>query len=138
MAAIVGFPLEQLQVVCEEAAQGEVVSPANINSPDQIVISGATKAVERAAELAKQRGAKRAVMLPVSAPFHCAMMKPAQDRLAKDLEAVRFNDPELPVIANFDVEPKTLGDASRKALIQQVTAPVQWASSMQKLIALGV
>src|SRR5262249_10401423 len=95
MAAILAMPLDQLQQVCADAAQGEVVSPANINSPDQIVISGSTKAVERAAELAKQRGAKRAVMLPVSAPFHCALMQPAQDRLAKDLLALQVSDPGI-------------------------------------------
>ena len=138
MAAILGFPLDQLQAVCDEAAQGEVVSPANINSPDQIVISGAAKAVERAAELARQRGAKRAVMLPVSAPFHCALMKPAQDRLAQDLHGIRFEDADIPVVANYDVELKTSGEASRQALVQQVTAPVQWSRSIQKLIELGV
>lgn len=137
MAAILAMPLEQLQQVCVEAAQGEVVSPANINSADQIVISGSAKAVERAAELAKQRGAKRAVMLPVSAPFHCALMQPAQDRLAKDLAAIQFSNPDVPVIANIDAEPKTTGEASRNALVQQVTGAVKWASCVQKLIALG-
>jgi [acyl-carrier-protein] S-malonyltransferase len=137
MAAILALPLDQLQQVCAEAAQGEVVSPANINSPDQIVISGNTGAVERAAELAKQRGAKRALMLSVSAPFHCALMQPAQDRLAKDLAAVQFSNPDVPVIANIDAEPKTTADASRIALIQQVTGAVQWVSCVQKLIALG-
>ncbi|HMF89503.1 MAG TPA: ACP S-malonyltransferase, partial [Candidatus Angelobacter sp.] len=116
---------------------GEVVSPANINSPDQIVISGSAKAVERAAELAKQRGAKRAVMLPVSAPFHCALMQPAQDRLAKDLLALQFSDSSIPVVANIDAEPKTSGDAARNALIQQVTGAVRWSSCVEKLIALG-
>jgi [acyl-carrier-protein] S-malonyltransferase len=93
--------------------------------------------VERAAELAKQRGAKRAIMLPVSAPFHCALMQPAQDRLAKDLAAVQFSNPDVPVVANIDAEPKTTADASRSALIQQVTGAVQWASCVQKLISLG-
>jgi [acyl-carrier-protein] S-malonyltransferase len=137
MAAILGLPLDQVEEVCIEAAQGEIVSPANINSPDQIVISGATKAVERAAELAKQRGAKRAVMLPVSAPFHCVMMQPAQDRLARDLEALQFSAPEVPVIANIDAAPKTSGTASRQALIQQVTGAVQWSRSVQQLIEAG-
>src|SRR5205823_12459073 len=99
MAAILGMSLDQLQQVCNDAAQGEIVSPANVNSADQIVISGSTKAVERAADLAKHRGAKKAVMLQVSAPFHCALMKPAQDRLAHDLNALRFRDPEVPVIS---------------------------------------
>ena len=138
MAAILAMPLEQLQQVCADAAQGEVVSPANINSPDQIVISGNAKAVERAAELAKQRGAKRAVMLPVSAPFHCALMQPAQDRLANDLIALPFSDSAIPVVANIDAEPKTAADAARNALIQQVTGAVRWSSCVQELITLGV
>ena len=137
MAAILAMPLEQLQQVCADAAQGEVVSAANINSPDQIVISGSAKAVERAAELAKQRGAKRAVMLPVSAPFHCALMQPAQDRLGKDLLALQFSDPAIPVVANVDAEPKTSADAARNALIRQVTGAVLWSSCVQNLIALG-
>jgi [acyl-carrier-protein] S-malonyltransferase len=137
MAAILGMPLETLQQVCVDAAQGEVVSPANINSPDQIVISGAQKAVERAAELAKERGAKRAVMLQVSAPFHCALMQPAQDRLAKDLQQLKFSDPDVPVVANIDAESRTNADAAREALVRQVTGAVQWLGCVQKLIARG-
>lgn len=137
MAAILGMGIEPLQKACEEAAQGEVVSPANINSPDQIVISGHKGAVERAAELAKQRGAKRTVMLSVSAPFHCALMQPAQDRLAEDLRVMKFGDPEIPVVANFDAAPKTSADASREALIQQVTGAVEWHRCVLKLIELG-
>jgi len=137
MAAILAMPLDQLQQVCAEAGQGEIVSPANINSPDQIVISGSAKAVERAAELAKQRGAKRAIMLPVSAPFHCALMQPAQDRLAKDLAALQFSNPGVPVVANIDAAPKTAGEDSRSALIQQVTGAVRWSGCVQKLIAMG-
>jgi [acyl-carrier-protein] S-malonyltransferase len=137
MAAVLGMPLEQLQQVCADSAQGEVVSPANINSPDQIVISGSAKAVERAAELAKQRGAKRAIMLPVSAPFHCALMQPAQDRLAKDLAALSFFDPEVPVVANIDAAAKTQAAASRDALVRQVTGAVQWVGCVRKLIELG-
>ncbi len=138
MAAVLGMPIDVLQLVCDEAAQGEVVSPANINSPDQIVISGHQKAVERAAELAKQRGAKRAIMLSVSAPFHCALMQPAQDRLADDLTTLKLSNPEVPVISNIDAEPKTTAEASRVALVQQVTGAVRWANSIQKLIQLGV
>lgn len=138
MAAILGMALDQLQHVCAEAAQGEVVSPANINSPDQIAISGHLKAVERAAELAKQCGAKKAVMLVVSAPFHCALMQPAQDRLEGDLQALHFSNPEIPVICNIDATPKTTGEGSRQALVRQVTGAVQWAKSMQTLIDLGV
>jgi [acyl-carrier-protein] S-malonyltransferase len=137
MAAILGMAIEPLQQVCDEAAQGEVVSPANINSPDQIVISGHKGAVERASELAKQRGAKRAVMLAVSAPFHCALMKPAQDRLAEDLHTMKFGDPEVPVAANFDAAAKTSAEPSREALIQQVTGAVQWHNCVLKLIELG-
>jgi len=138
MAAILGMQLEPLQQVCADAAQGQVVSPANINSPDQIVISGHQKAVERAAELAKERGAKRAVMLVVSAPFHCALMQHAQDRLEKDLEGIGLSNPEIPVISNIDAAPKTTGEGSRQALVRQVTGAVQWAKSMQTLIGLGV
>lgn len=137
MAAILAMPLADVQKVCEEAAQGEVVSAANINSPEQIVISGATAAVQRAADLAKQRGAKRAIMLPVSAPFHCALMQPAQDRLAKDLQAMGFSTSEVPVICNVDTEPRTDGPASRDALVRQVTGAVQWLGSVRKLIELG-
>jgi [acyl-carrier-protein] S-malonyltransferase len=137
MAAILGMPLSELEKVCADAAQGEVVSPANINSPDQVVISGATAAVQRAADLAKERGAKKAVMLQVSAPFHCAMMQPAQDRLARDLSALTFNDPDVDVIANFDSAPKTTGADSRTALISQVTGAVQWLGCVRKLIDLG-
>jgi [acyl-carrier-protein] S-malonyltransferase len=138
MAAILGMPLDQLQQVCADAAQGEIVSPANINSPDQIAISGHQKAVERAADLAKQRGAKKAVMLVVSAPFHCALMQPAQDRLEKDLQALHFKNPELPVVANIDARFKTSGEDSRQALVRQVTGAVQWAQCMQTLIGQGV
>ncbi|MFI5106106.1 MAG: ACP S-malonyltransferase, partial [Terriglobales bacterium] len=99
--------------------------------------SGAAAAVARAAELAKERGAKRAIMLEVSAPFHCALMQPAQDRLAKDLHALKFADPKVAVVSNIDAEPKTSGDASRDALIRQVTGTVQWVGCVQKLIALG-
>ncbi len=138
MAAVLGMAIGPLQQVCDEAAQGEIVSPANINSPDQIVISGNAQAVERAAELAKERGAKRAIMLQVSAPFHCALMQPALDRLSPDLAALSFRDPQVPVIANIDSEPKTTAAASRDGLVRQVTGAVQWSPSMQKLIQLGV
>ncbi len=138
MAAILGMQLEPLQQVCNDAAEGQVVSPANINSPDQIAISGHQSAVERAAELAKERGAKKAVMLVVSAPFHCALMQPAQDRLEHDLQALHFNNPEVPVISNIDATPKTTAEGSRQALVRQVTGAVQWAKSMQTLIGLGV
>jgi [acyl-carrier-protein] S-malonyltransferase len=137
MAAILGMPLDQLENVCADAAQGEVVSPANINSAEQVVISGATAAVQRAADLAKERGAKKAIMLQVSAPFHCAMMQPAQDRLATDLAALTFSDPDVPVIANFDATAKTTGVGSRSALVSQVTGAVQWLGCVRQLIHAG-
>ena len=122
----------------QEAAQGEVCQAANLNSPDQTVISGNKAAVERATELAKKSGAKRAILLPVSAPFHCALMQPAQDRLAEDLRALDFHNPEVPVICNVDAALVTTADQSRDALIRQVTGAVQWVNSMRALIALGV
>jgi [acyl-carrier-protein] S-malonyltransferase len=138
MAAILGMPIEQLAAVCSDAAQGETVSPANINSPDQIVISGSAAAVQRAADLAKERGAKRAIMLQVSAPFHCALMQPAQDALAKDLTALNFNASSIPVVKNIDGAPTSNGDEARTALIHQVTGAVQWVRSMQTLTSAGV
>jgi len=137
MAAVLGMAIDELRKVCSEAAEGEVVQPANINSPDQIVISGATGAVERAAALAKERGAKRAIMLDVSAPFHCALMQPAQERLARDLQAVPFSKPEVPVICNIDAGPRTTGEAYREALVRQVTGTVEWLGCVGKLIDLG-
>jgi [acyl-carrier-protein] S-malonyltransferase len=138
MAAILALPAEQVEQICAEAARGEVCQAANLNSPDQTVISGNKAAVERAAVLAKERGAKRALILPVSAPFHCALMQPAQDRLAEDLRTLTFHNPEVPVICNVDATPVTTGDQSRDALIRQVTGAVQWVKSMRALIALGV
>ena len=138
MAAVLALPIDKLQEICEEAAQGEVCCAANLNSPDQTVISGSKAAVERAAELAKQRGAKRAIMLPVSAPFHCALMQPAQDRLAADLAALTFYTPQVPVMSNVDATLVTTADQARDALIRQVTGAVQWDKSMRALIALSV
>jgi [acyl-carrier-protein] S-malonyltransferase len=137
MAAILGMPIDQLQAVCTEAAgtDGEVVSPANINSPDQIVISGSAAAVQRAADLAKAKGAKRAIMLQVSAPFHCSLMQPAQDALADDLFALNFNNPNFPVVKNIDGKATMDGTEARQALVHQVTGAVQWVKSMQTLIA---
>lgn len=138
MAAVLALPIEKLQGICEEAAQGEVCCAANLNSPDQTVISGSKAAVERAAELAKQRGAKRAIMLPVSAPFHCALMGPAQERLASDLAALTFYTPQIPVMCNVDAELVTSADQARETLVRQVTGAVQWDKSMRALISLGV
>ncbi len=138
MAAVLGLSLEEIEAACREAAQGEVVAPANINSPGQVVISGHAAAVERAAELVKQRGAKRAVMLPVSAPFHCALMQPAQDRLAADLKAAAFHPMRLPLVTNVDAEVIDSAEKAREALIRQVTGAVQWEKSMRALMAAGV
>jgi [acyl-carrier-protein] S-malonyltransferase len=140
MAAILALDLAALENVCRQAEQetGQTVSAANINSPDQIVISGAKAAVERAAELAKQAGAKRAVMLPVSAPFHCSLMQPAQDRLAEDLRALKFANPTIPVVTNVDAKVVSSADEARDALIRQVTGAVQWVRSIQTLIQSGV
>ena len=137
MAAVLGLSLEAIEAACREAAQGEVVAPANINSPGQVVISGHAAAVERAAELVKQRGAKRAVMLPVSAPFHCALMQPAQDRLAADLKAATFHPMRLPLVTNVDAEVIDSADKAREALIRQVTGAVEWERSMRALLAAG-
>lgn len=138
MAAVVGLSLEEIEAACREASQGQVVAPANINSPGQVVISGHAGAVERAAELAKQRGAKRAVMLPVSAPFHCALMQPAQERLAADLKSATFHPMRVPLVTNVDALVIESSEKARDALIRQVTGAVQWEKSMRALIAAGV
>jgi len=138
MAAILGMEFEKVTAVCSDAAHGQVCEPANINSPEQIVISGHTAAVERATSLADERGAKRAKVLPVSAPFHCSLMKPAQDRLATDLFAINFNKPAAGVVCNVDAALLQDADRSRDALIRQVTGSVKWQQSMRVLIAQGV
>jgi len=138
MAAIVGMNIEAVAALCADAAQGEVCEPANINSPDQIVISGSVGAIERAVRLAEERGAKRAKMLQVSAPFHCSLMKPAQERLAADLNALSFSAPQVPVIANVFAKPVEDAVSACEALIRQVTGSVKWNESIQLLIARGV
>jgi len=138
MAAILGLPPSEVAEVCKKAADHEVVSHANLNSPEQTVISGAAAAVKRAVEIASQSGAKRAVMLPVSAPFHCAMMAPAQQRLEADLRAANFHPLKFPVITNVDAEAVTTGDEARDALIRQVTQPVRWLDSIHEMIDAGV
>jgi [acyl-carrier-protein] S-malonyltransferase len=140
MAAVLGMQLDALEQVCRESAGDDpsAVAPANINSPSQIVISGNADAVQRAADLAKAKGAKRAIMLPVSAPFHCALMQPAQDRLANDLRALPFADPKFPVIKNIDAEPTSSGNEAREALIRQVTGAVQWVKTVRRMVAEGV
>jgi [acyl-carrier-protein] S-malonyltransferase len=135
MAAILGMDLEKVTAVCQDASQGQVCEPANINSPEQIVISGHAAAVERAANLADQRGAKRAKLLPVSAPFHCSLMKPAEARLAADLRALTFSPPAVPVASNVDAILLEDGERSCDALIRQVTGAIKWEQSMRLLIA---
>ena len=138
MAAVLGMDLNALAVVCRDAAQGEVCELANTNSPDQIVISGNASAVERAVKLAEERGAKRAKLLPVSAPFHCSLMKPAQDRLAVDLNALPFSNPAVPVACNVDASLVDSGERSRDALVRQVTGSVKWDGSMRLLMTQGI
>ena len=138
MAAILGMHLEKVATVCHDAAQNEVCEPANINSPEQIVISGNTAAVERAAKLADERGAKRAKLLPVSAPFHCSLMKPAQDRLEADLNALTMQKPVYPVACNVEAELVTDALRARDTLVRQVTGAVKWEQCMHLLIGKGV
>jgi [acyl-carrier-protein] S-malonyltransferase len=138
MAAILGMDAEAVGVVCNDAAEGEVCEPANINSPEQIVISGHKTAVERAAKLAGERGAKKAVILPVSAPFHCSLMKPAQDRLSADLNGLTFNHPAWPLVCNVDASQVQDAGNSRDALVRQVTGSVKWDRSVRLLIEKGV
>jgi len=135
MAAILGMDAAKVSAVCQDAAQGEVCEPANINSPEQIVISGNTAAVERAAKLADERGAKRAKLLPVSAPFHCSLMKPAQDRLQKHLDALKLQKPVYPVACNVDAALVTDDLRARDTLVRQVTGSVKWEQCMRLLIA---
>lgn len=138
MAAILGMTFDKVSGVVSEAAHGEVCQAANINSPEQIVISGHAGAVDRAIKLATERGAKKAVSLPVSAPFHCSLMQPAQDRLAADLGALSFQNPSCPVVCNVDAAIITSAEASREALIRQVTGAVRWEPSVRLLINKGV
>ena len=138
MAAILGLNLDVLKNVCEEASRGQVCSPANLNSPSQIVIAGDTAAIDRAIDLAKERGAKRALKLKVSAPFHCALMKPAAARLAVDLARISFADLAMPLIANAEASAVNSGAEAREALIRQVSEPVRWLESVEFLTAHGV
>jgi [acyl-carrier-protein] S-malonyltransferase len=138
MAAILGMDPEKVAAVCADTAQGEVCEPANLNSSEQIVISGHTAAVERAVKLASERGAKRAIMLSVSAPFHCSLMKPAQDRLAADLNSLRLQKPAIAVACNVDAVIVVDADSARNALVRQVTGSVKWDQSVRLLIAKGM
>jgi [acyl-carrier-protein] S-malonyltransferase len=138
MAAILGLAPAEVSDVCKKAADQEVVTPANLNSPEQTVISGSAAAVKRGVEIASQKGAKRAVMLPVSAPFHSPLMEPAQKRLERDLRAAAFGPLRFPLITNADAEAISSGEEAREALIRQVTLPVRWLDSVRDMIERGV
>jgi [acyl-carrier-protein] S-malonyltransferase len=138
MAAILGLDAARVDQACREAAEGDVVSAANLNASGQVVIAGSAAAVGRAVERAKALGAKRAIPLQVSAPFHCALMNPARHRLAPELRAIRAHDPQIPVIANVDAEVKRDASSAIEALVAQISAPVRWDDVMRRLVAEGV
>jgi [acyl-carrier-protein] S-malonyltransferase len=138
MAAIMGLSHAVVIDACKRAAEGKVCSPANLNSPEQTVISGHADAVKRAVEIASQLGAKRAVVLPVSAPFHCSLMMPAQEHLEKDLRKIEFANLRVPLVTNVDADTETSGNEARDALIRQVCMPVRWEESVRELIDEGV
>jgi [acyl-carrier-protein] S-malonyltransferase len=138
MAAIMGLDAGKVAQACAETADGEIVSPANLNGAGQVVIAGAREAVKRAGERARALGARRVVPLPVSAPFHCAMMKPAEERLTPELRALSIQNPRVPVVANVDAEPKRDAAAAIEALVQQVSAPVRWEAVVGRLASEGV
>jgi [acyl-carrier-protein] S-malonyltransferase len=138
MAAVLGLDAATVARACEDAAQGDVVSPANLNGAGQVVIAGSREAVARAGERARELGAKRVVRLPVSAPFHCALMNPAQARLAPELRALKVRDPSVPVVANVDAEPKRTAVAALEALIAQVSSPVRWEAVVGRLASEGI
>ena len=138
MAAVLGLDADGVAAACRDAADGEVVSPANLNGGGQIVIAGSRAAVERAGVRAKALGARRVIPLPVSAPFHCALMKPAEDRLAPELRALRVRDPRVPVVANVDAEPKRTAASGIEALIRPVSSAVRWEDVVRRLASEGV
>jgi [acyl-carrier-protein] S-malonyltransferase len=141
MAAVLGLDRTTLQSVCERAAAslgGQVVSPANLNSPTQVAIAGNREAVGRAVDLAKEAGAKRAILLQVSAPFHCALLEPAEERLAEDLDRCSFSDLQFPLVTNVDAQPIRSGTEARRALKRQVSRPVRWQETIEKLLDEGV
>lgn len=138
MAAVLGADLKDIEIACVEARQGQVCAPANINSANQVVIAGHTEAIDRASELIKARGAKKVVKLNVSAPFHCSLMMPAQDRLAEYLDAVAFGDLQVPLVANVDAARITKAAEAQGALVRQVSSPVRWLESIELLISEGV
>lgn len=138
MSAIIGLDNDAIAKACEESAQGQVVSPVNFNSPGQVVIAGNKEAVERAGAACKAAGAKRALPLPVSVPSHCALMKPAADKMAVALEDVTFSTPQYPVVNNVDVKVETSPEAIRSALVRQLYNPVRWTESVEFMAAQGV
>lgn len=138
MAALLGVEPQIVEAICRQAADGQVVSPANINSPGQIVIAGDAAAVGRAVDLARSRGARRSILLPVSAPFHCALLKPAEDRLSGELDLLEISDPEPPLVNNADARIVRSSREVRDGLKRQVTAPVRWAESIERLLEEGV
>jgi len=138
MAAILGAELDMVMTACRDAAQGQVCSAANINSPGQVVIAGDSAAIDRAIGLLKERGARRAMKLNVSAPFHCALMQPAQERLAVDLDRIPFKSLATPIVTNVDAKAINLGAEARDALVRQVSQPVRWLQSVEFLISQGV
>jgi [acyl-carrier-protein] S-malonyltransferase len=138
MAALIGPTVEEVQSICTEAAEGEVLSVANINAPGQVVIAGTKNAIERAIAVAKSRGVRRALPLPVSAPFHCALMKPAEERLEPVLRDAAFKDLWLSLISNVDASPIGTAHAVRNALVRQVASPVRWVESVQQMVSMGV
>ena len=138
MAAVLGADIATVARACDEASDAGPVSPANLNAPGQIVIAGTRDGVAKASERVKALGAKRVVPLPVSAPFHCALMRPAQERLEPELRALVVHDPSVPVIANVDAEPKTTAAAAIDALVAQVSAPVRWEDVVRRLASAGV
>ncbi|WP_241595839.1 ACP S-malonyltransferase [Rosenbergiella epipactidis] len=138
MQAIIGLDDAAIRQACEESAQGQVVSPVNFNSPGQVVIAGNKEAVERAGAACKVAGAKRALPLPVSVPSHCALMKPAAEKLAVALREITFSEPKISVVNNVDVECETDAEAIREALVRQLYSPVRWTESVQYIAAQGV
>ena len=137
MAAVLGMEREQVEKLCEEISSGEVLAPANFNSPGQIVIAGHSKAVQRAIERVRQEG-KKAVLLPVSAPFHSSLMKPAGERLEKALEEISVSDLKIPVVTNVEAEANTSKDRVKELLVAQVSSPVRWEESMRKMVGKGI
>jgi [acyl-carrier-protein] S-malonyltransferase len=138
MAALIGPTADEARIICEEVAQGEIVSVANVNAPGQIVIAGTKAGVDRAIEVAKARGVRRALVLPVSAPFHSELMKPAEERLKPVLDDAHFKDLWVSLVSNVDASPIGTATAVRNALVRQVVSPVRWVESVQKMVSMGV